>query len=260
MMSDAEPITHLTDLAERDEYLRMVIPLANPHWRAGEPIINEPEFWEATTTPLKVSNFRNIDCWHMHIEDFNRHYWRSMDMADVPTWLNFYKLSKTMVRILRFGWTQFTEVHNIKMDQGGWLRIEDVAYMCARKMKHFIDPRWLVAVGKAAAQKSRPTDKNRFQFAWNDDNYDRDEEGALTGPIKTDANTAFPYVAIRAVQGHFVEDISDKRLFVSLDDTETLASHLKPLIHGTLLSRVPQILKHGLVPAGGGVSAYSSAT
>ena len=37
-------------------------------------------------------------------------------------------------------------------------------------------------------------------------------------------------------------------MFVSLDYNETLASHLKPLIHGTLLSRVPQILTQGLVP------------
>ena len=73
-MSDAEPITHLTDLTARDEYLRKLIPVVDPHWRAGELILDEPEFCAATTTPLKVSNFRNVDCWHMHIEDFNKHY------------------------------------------------------------------------------------------------------------------------------------------------------------------------------------------
>ena len=127
--------------------------------------------------------------------------------------------------------------------------------MCGRKMRCEVKPEHLVAVGLEASQTSRPTDKNRYQFAWMDEKWEDEEEPCE--PPGTH-NTAFPFVAVRAVQGHFIADVDDRRVFRLLDNTEDIASHLRPLIHGTLLSKVSAILHGGLIPAGGGVSASSA--
>ena len=122
--------------------------------------------------------------------------------------------------------------------------------MCGRKMNCEVQPQHVVAVGFEASHKSRPADKNRYQFAWMDTDW-ADEEEQFVPPGRR--NTAFPFVAVRAVQGHFVADVDDRRAFRLLDNNEEIASHLRPLIHGTLLSKVPAILLGGLIPAGGGL-------
>ena len=252
--TDAEPINHRTDLTTRDKYLRELLYKWDPGWKGAIP--QRPERATGAPTQLIYSNFHVDHHLHLHIEQWDERL-RTRDMRWLPAFMNHYDLSRCMTRILRYGWMEFTARWNIHMGQGGWLKIEDVAWMCGHKMNCEVQPQHIVAVGVEASQKSRPTDKNRYQFAWMDDNWDDAEEKPAP---RGDRNRAFPFVAVRAVQGHFVADVDDRREFRLLDNSEELASHLRPLIHGTLLPKVPAILKSGLIPAGGGVSASSPAT